>query len=378
MLLEASGNLRLSDFGLSKEGVRDNVSAHSFCGTPEYLAPEILNRAGHGRAADWWSLGALLYEMLTGMPPFYSRTRERLFEKILHAELRIPRFFSAPARSLLLGLLDRDPSTRLGSADEDAAEIKRHPFFADIDWEKLLAKKIRPPFQPVFQQKEASRSAASAAATGHGVAHAAAASPHGAGAAAASAHPHHLPIFGGSATASSGAAAASSSSSSAAAAAAASPSSSSFLAAPHLDHQNSLPDTSNFDAEFTSMPLIDSSLPGAGAHPAVAVDPVTGEPHRPLQRGTPAAAATADNEPKFPGFTYTNPQEFSPSLSLLSPSPLRRAVQMPKQQQQQQTQPYALALAQSQHAQLSHHRPEPEDDDAALTKELARRLHYQL
>ena len=83
VLLDARGHVRLTDFGLSKEGINDNVSgAHSFCGTPEYLAPEILNRQGHGRAVDWWSLGALLYEMLTGLPPFYCRDREKLFEKL--------------------------------------------------------------------------------------------------------------------------------------------------------------------------------------------------------------------------------------------------------------------------------------------------------
>jgi tRNA A-37 threonylcarbamoyl transferase component Bud32 len=101
VLLDANGNIALTDFGLSKEGINDNSSAHSFCGTPEYLAPEILRRSGHGRAADWWSLGALLYEMLVGMPPFYSRDRERLFTKILKANLRYPQHLSEDAKSLL-------------------------------------------------------------------------------------------------------------------------------------------------------------------------------------------------------------------------------------------------------------------------------------
>ncbi len=85
------GNVRLTDFGLSKEGVSDHSSgANSFCGTPEYIAPEVLLRQGHGRAVDWWSLGALLYEMITGLPPFYSRNRETMFEKIMKAELIFP------------------------------------------------------------------------------------------------------------------------------------------------------------------------------------------------------------------------------------------------------------------------------------------------
>lgn len=91
MLLDRYGNVRLTDFGLSKEGVLDHSSgANSFCGTPEYIAPEVLLRQGHGRAVDWWSLGALLYEMIAGLPPFYSRNREMMFEKIMKAELTFP------------------------------------------------------------------------------------------------------------------------------------------------------------------------------------------------------------------------------------------------------------------------------------------------
>ncbi len=91
MLLDHLGNIRLTDFGLSKEGVSDHsTGANSFCGTPEYIAPEVLLRQGHGRAVDWWSLGALLYEMITGLPPFYSRNRETMFEKIMKAQLTFP------------------------------------------------------------------------------------------------------------------------------------------------------------------------------------------------------------------------------------------------------------------------------------------------
>lgn len=147
ILLDSDGHVKLTDFGLSKEGVTDNHSAHSFCGTPEYLAPEILRRAGHGKGADWWSLGALLYEMLTGMPPFYSRDRDRLFEKILHSELRFPMYFSKPARQILSQLMNRNPKRRLGTIN-GAQEIRRHTFFANVDWKAMISRQLPVPFKP--------------------------------------------------------------------------------------------------------------------------------------------------------------------------------------------------------------------------------------
>lgn len=173
VLLDGQGHVRLTDFGLSKEGISNTTSgAHSFCGTPEYLAPEILNRQGHGRAVDWWSLGALLYEMLTGLPPFYCRDRDKLFEKIRRAELTYPRYLSEPARDILQGLLTRNPAKRLGSGPDDAEEVpttplsraaytvtmltrlvvttqvKRHPFFSGLDWETVMRRDVKPPWEP--------------------------------------------------------------------------------------------------------------------------------------------------------------------------------------------------------------------------------------
>jgi serine/threonine protein kinase len=149
VLLDAAGHIRLTDFGLSKEGISGSSSgANSFCGTPEYLAPEILNRQGHGRAVDWWSLGALLYEMLTGLPPFYCQDRERLFEKIRKAELPYPASLSRPAKSILSGLLTKDPAKRLGSGPNDAEPIFRHEFFQDLDWYKLQHGELSPPWTP--------------------------------------------------------------------------------------------------------------------------------------------------------------------------------------------------------------------------------------
>ncbi|ETV99014.1 AGC protein kinase [Aphanomyces invadans] len=151
VLLDENGHIRLTDFGLSKEGIQDDFSgANSFCGTPEYLAPEILNRSGHGRAVDWWSLGALLYEMLTGLPPFYCRDRDKLFEKIRQGELTFPKYLSPAAVDLLSKLLERDPTKRLGTGPTDAGEIKSHPFFNEIQWEQLALGQVPPPWRPSF------------------------------------------------------------------------------------------------------------------------------------------------------------------------------------------------------------------------------------
>lgn len=147
VLLDDLGNIKLTDFGLSKTGINDNVSATSFCGTPEYLAPEILTRSGHGWAADWWSLGALVYEMLTGMPPFYSRSRERLFTKILKCNPRIPSSLSAEAQNFIMSLLEREMNKRLGSTG-DAVEVKAHPFFKGVDWDAIYHKRLAAPFRP--------------------------------------------------------------------------------------------------------------------------------------------------------------------------------------------------------------------------------------
>jgi len=148
VLLDADGHVKLTDFGLSKEGIMDNFSAKSMCGTPEYLAPEIIEKKGHGKAVDWYSLGALMYEMLTGLPPFYTRDREKLFERIRRGELHYPQYVGPVVKSLLQGLLQRDPNRRLGGGEADAEEVKAHPFLSGIDWESVVQRRVTPPFQP--------------------------------------------------------------------------------------------------------------------------------------------------------------------------------------------------------------------------------------
>ncbi len=107
-----------------------------------YLAPEILRQKGHGKAVDWWCLGVLLFEMLIGRPPFYSANHMEMYNKICHDVLRFPQTakISAEAKSLLRGLLKRDPDERLGGGVSDAEEIKSHPWFKSLDWRKVVNK----------------------------------------------------------------------------------------------------------------------------------------------------------------------------------------------------------------------------------------------
>ncbi|GMF17075.1 unnamed protein product [Phytophthora lilii] len=144
-LLDENGYIRL---GVLKEGIQDAVSSvNTFIGTPEYLAPEILNLSAHSRVVDWWSVGALLYEMLTGLPPFYCSDRDSLFEKIRKGDLSFPKYLSANTKDILEKLLERDPTRRLGAGPTDAGEIKNHPFFAQIQWDALAGP---PPWHPTF------------------------------------------------------------------------------------------------------------------------------------------------------------------------------------------------------------------------------------
>jgi len=148
VLLDADGHAKLTDFGLSKEGIEDNFSAKTMCGTPEYLAPELLEKKGHGKAVDWYSLGALTFEMLTGLPPFYTRDREKLFDNIRRGQLQYPSYVTPVAKDLLMKMLDRNPNVRLGGGAAGGAEVQGHAFYQCVDFNLLIAKKIAPPFKP--------------------------------------------------------------------------------------------------------------------------------------------------------------------------------------------------------------------------------------
>lgn len=151
ILLDSHGHVTLTDFGLSKESLDNNVQiTYSFCGTVEYMAPEVVNRRGHSVGADWWSLGVVMYEMLTGHVPFEGKNRADTMNQILKARLQMPTFLSTEAQSLLRLLFKRNPQNRLGAGPNGARDLKNHKFFANICWEKLLTKEITPPFKPSF------------------------------------------------------------------------------------------------------------------------------------------------------------------------------------------------------------------------------------
>ncbi|PPQ84675.1 hypothetical protein CVT25_014206 [Psilocybe cyanescens] len=147
ILLDYTGHIALCDFGLCKLNMSETEKTNTFCGTPEYIAPELLESQGYTKTVDWWTLGVLLYEMMTGLPPFYDENVNTMYQRILTDPLNFPPDMPSEARSVMTGLLQRDPSRRLGA--NGGEEIKRHPFFAKyIDWNRLLAKKIQPPFKP--------------------------------------------------------------------------------------------------------------------------------------------------------------------------------------------------------------------------------------
>ena len=151
ILLTEDGHICMTDFGISKEGLlAEDSRTETFCGTPEYLAPEVLEGKGYTKAVDWWSFGTLMFEMLNGLPPFYSQDVQQMYFKIMHAKLEFPETLGdEKTKSILLGLLERDVSKRLA----DANKVKAHPYFKGMDWEALLRQEVTPPFIPPVKDK---------------------------------------------------------------------------------------------------------------------------------------------------------------------------------------------------------------------------------
>lgn len=154
VLLDEKGFAKLTDFGLAKNLTVGDV-AKTFCGTPEYLAPEIILDKGCNRPADWWSLGVLVYEMLFGLPPFYSKDVQEMYKKTLLNPLRFSSkiMISPEAKDFIAGLLVKAPSKRLGSI-ADSLEVMSHPWFKDFNWARLLDRNITPPYNPSVAEWE--------------------------------------------------------------------------------------------------------------------------------------------------------------------------------------------------------------------------------
>uniref|UniRef100_A0A7N6A3M6 protein kinase C n=1 Tax=Anabas testudineus TaxID=64144 RepID=A0A7N6A3M6_ANATE len=151
LLLDTEGYVKIADFGLCKEGMGFRDRTSTFCGTPEFLAPEVLTETSYTRAVDWWGLGVLIFEMLVGESPFPGDDEEEVFDSIVNDEVRYPQFLSTEAISIMRRLLRRSPERRLGAGERDAEEVKKHLFFRNVDWNGLLAKKVKPPFVPTIQ-----------------------------------------------------------------------------------------------------------------------------------------------------------------------------------------------------------------------------------
>ncbi|XP_059173318.1 calcium-independent protein kinase C [Physella acuta] len=156
ILLDAEGHCKIADFGMCKEGMTEGKLTQTFCGTPDYIAPEILQELEYDASVDWWALGVLMYEMMAGQPPFEADNEDDLFESILHDDVLYPVWLSKEAVSILKGFMTKNPAKRLGCVTTQGCEkaILLHPFFHEkIDWEALEQRKVKPPFKPKIKNK---------------------------------------------------------------------------------------------------------------------------------------------------------------------------------------------------------------------------------
>lgn len=146
ILIDAEGHLKLVDFGFAKKV--ENRETYTLCGTPEYLAPEVIRNTGHGTAVDWWAFGILVYEFLVGQPPFWDQNPMKIYEQIVEGHVRFPSAMSSDARDLISGLCTVDTSKRLGNISGRAQRVKDHPWFKNIDWDKLYNREVNGPIVP--------------------------------------------------------------------------------------------------------------------------------------------------------------------------------------------------------------------------------------
>ncbi|XP_059062031.1 cAMP-dependent protein kinase catalytic subunit 1-like [Achroia grisella] len=146
ILVDSNGYIKICDFGFCKVLKK---KTWTLCGTPEYLAPEVIRSKGYSFAVDWWALGILIYEMEAGHPPFYSSDPSKLYEKVLDGIYKCPDNIGPECKSLIKGLLQVDPNKRVGSLKGGVYDIKSHPWFKDISWQSILNQRVQPPFLPL-------------------------------------------------------------------------------------------------------------------------------------------------------------------------------------------------------------------------------------
>jgi len=151
LLLDKQGYLKVTDFGFAKD--ISSGRTWTLCGTPDYLAPEIVAGKGHGKGVDWWTLGVFIYEMLASYPPFYDEDPMKTYAKIMHGTITFPSHFSKEAISIVKKLLHHKPFKRLGAVKGGAKLVKKHPWFKDIDWDALYQRKIIAPIIPTIKSE---------------------------------------------------------------------------------------------------------------------------------------------------------------------------------------------------------------------------------